>query len=213
MQPYQRRLLQLALDQGILSFGSFRLKSGRQSPYFFNAGGFNDGTSLAVLGGCYADAICASGVPFDMLLGPAYKGIPLAAATAIAFHAHHDRTVPFAFNRKEVKHHGEGGTLIGAPLRGRVLIIDDVVSAGTSVRESIALIEAGGTRPAGVAVALDRQERGRGSESATQEITREFGLPCIAIARLDDLITYLHTDAGGKIDTAALRRYRAQYGV
>jgi orotate phosphoribosyltransferase len=213
MKDYQQRFFRLALDKGNLSFGSFTLKSGRESPYFFNAGGFNDGASLATLGRCYADAICASGVAFDMLFGPAYKGIPLAAATAIALHAHYGRNLPFAFNRKEAKDHGEGGELIGASLRGRVLIIDDVISAGTSVRESMEIIRRAGAQPAGVAIALDRQERGRGRLSAAQEVSRDYDVPCIAIAGLDDLIDYLGSGGSAGIDPAALHRYRKQYGV
>lgn len=213
MQDYQQRFFRLALDKGNLSFGTFTLKSGRQSPYFFNAGGFDDGASLAMLARCYAEAILASGVSFDMLFGPAYKGIPLAAATAVALHERHGRNVPFAFNRKEAKDHGEGGALIGAPLRGRVLVIDDVISAGTSVRESIAIIQRGAARPAGVAIALDRQERGQGGLSAAQEVERDYGIPCIAIAALDDLIDYLTGSGTTAIDTTALLRYREQYGV
>lgn len=212
-QDHKSRFFELALRKGNLSFGRFTLKSGRISPYFFNAGGFDDGASLAELGHCYADAIRESGVAFDMLFGPAYKGIPLAAATAVALHEQHGRNLPFAFNRKETKDHGEGGALIGAPLRGRVLIIDDVISAGTSVRESIAIIERVGARPAGVAIALDRQERGLGGLSAAQEVQRDFGIPCVAIASLDDLIEYLSGSGSTAIDTAALYRYREQYGV
>ena len=227
MQDHKHRFFQLALGKANLRFGTFTLKSGRISPYFFNAGGFDDGASLAELGRCYADAITASGVAFDMLFGPAYKGIPLAAATAIALQDHHARNVPFAYNRKEAKDHGEGGTLVGAPLAGRVIVIDDVISAGTSVRESIGLIRGAGAVPAGVAIALDRQERGQGNLSAAQEVTHEFGIPCIAIATLDDLLKYLENNAaalagktaapGGDAGIAetlgAIRSYRRQYGV
>ena len=213
MKDYQPRFFRLALDKGNLSFGTFTLKSGRESPYFFNAGGFDDGASLSVLARCYADAIGDAGIGFDMLFGPAYKGIPLAAATAVALHEHHGRNVPFAFNRKEAKDHGEGGDLIGAPLHGDVLIIDDVISAGTSVRESIALIERAGARPAGVTIALDRRERGRSDLSAAQEVTRDYGIPCIAIADLDDLIEFLGHAGSAEVDTRALRQYRKQYGV
>jgi orotate phosphoribosyltransferase len=213
MQDHKRRFFELALSKGNLRFGSFTLKSGRVSPYFFNAGGFDDGASLAALADCYADAIVASGVAFDMLFGPAYKGIPLAAATAIALHTRHGRNVPYAFNRKEAKDHGEGGVIVGAPLGGRVLVIDDVISAGTSMRESIAIITAAGAATAGIAIALDRQERGQGDRSAAQEVEAEFGIPCVAIAALDDLIAYLGTRDVPGIDINAIQEYRERYGV
>jgi orotate phosphoribosyltransferase len=210
---YKGRFFELALGKGNLAFGRFTLKSGRISPYFFNAGGFDDGDSLAELGRCYADAIVDSGVGFDMLFGPAYKGIPLAAATAIALRDRHGRNVPYAFNRKETKDHGEGGQIVGAPLAGRVLIVDDVISAGTSVRESIAIISDAGATPAGVAIALDRQERGSGALSAAQEVRRDYGLPCIAIAGLDDLVRYLEDRANAAgIDIDAIKEYRERYG-
>lgn len=212
-KDYQRRFFRLALDKGILAFGSYTLKSGRQSPYFFNAGGFDDGASLDALSRCYADAIVDSGVAFDMLFGPAYKGIPLAAATAVALHVHHDRNVAYTYNRKEAKDHGEGGQLVGAPLAGRVLIIDDVISAGTSVGESLAIIGNAGAQAAGVAIALDRQERGQGDLSAAQEVRREHGIPCIAIATLGDLIDFLNHDGADGVDVDALHRYRQKYGV
>jgi orotate phosphoribosyltransferase len=213
MQEYKNRFFDLALRKGNLGFGSFTLKSGRISPYFFNAGGFDDGASLAELADCYADAIIDSGIEFDMLFGPAYKGIPLAAATAIALHAHHGRNVPYAYNRKEAKDHGEGGTIVGAPLAGKVLIIDDVISAGTSVRESIGIIGAAGAEAAGIAIALDRQERGTGELSAAQEVKIEYGIPCTAIAGLDDLIKYLGSLASEKIDLNAIQHYRKRYGT
>jgi orotate phosphoribosyltransferase len=213
MQDYKQRFFELALARGNLAFGSFTLKSGRVSPYFFNAGGFDDGESLEALANCYAQAILASEMAFDMLFGPAYKGIPLAAAIAVALNRDHGLNVPFAFNRKEAKGHGEGGTLIGAPLAGRVLITDDVISAGTSVRESISAITAAGAMPCGVAIALDRQERGLGPQSAAQELSGEFGIPVIAIAGLDDLIEHLERRRAGDIDVAAIRRYRNEYGV
>ena len=213
MQDYKQKFFALALAKGNLRFGNFTLKSGRISPYFFNAGGFDDGASLAALSHCYAAAIMASEVDFDMLFGPAYKGIPLAAATAIALHKDYSRNVPYAYNRKEAKDHGEGGLLVGAPLKGRVLIIDDVISAGTSVRESIAMIRAAGAEPAGIAMALDRQERGRGTLSAAQEVHSEFGIPCVSIATLADLLDYLQTQPLGNIDIEAIRRYRDEYGV
>jgi len=211
-QDYKSRFFELALGKGNLRFGRFTLKSGRVSPYFFNAGGFDDGASLAGLARCYADAIVASGVGFDMLFGPAYKGIPLAAATAVALHTHHDRNVAFAFNRKEVKDHGEGGSIVGAALSGRVLIIDDVISAGTSVRESVGIIRSAGAQPAGIAIALDRQERGSGSRSAAQEVNAEYGIPCIAIAGLDDLIDHLADRPGVEVDMEAIQEYRKHYG-
>jgi orotate phosphoribosyltransferase len=211
-QDYKSRFFELALKKGNLRFGSFTLKSGRISPYFFNAGGFDDGASLAGLAQCYADAILHSGVVFDMLFGPAYKGIPLAAATAVALHTGHRRNVPFAFNRKEAKDHGEGGTIVGAPLAGRVLIIDDVISAGTSVRESINIISSADAEPAGVAIALDRQERGSGSSSAAQEVNIEFGIPCISIAGLDDLIRHLAAQPQENVDVQSIKDYRERYG-
>ncbi len=212
MQNYKSRFIELALAKGNLRFGQFTLKSGRVSPYFFNAGGFDDGASLAGLAQCYADAIQDSGVAFDMLFGPAYKGIPLAAATVVALHLHHGRNLPFAFNRKEAKDHGEGGVIVGAPLAGRVLIIDDVISAGTSVRESVGIIRAAGAEPAGIAIALDRQERGNGERSAAQEIKQEYGIPCIAIAGLDDLIRHLGQRRGAQVDVEAMEEYRKRYG-
>ena len=213
LRDYKSRFFELALDKSNLRFGSFTLKSGRVSPYFFNAGGFDDGASLAGLASCYAEAITASGVPFDMLFGPAYKGIPLAAATAVALHQQHDRNVPYAFNRKEAKDHGEGGTIVGAPLAGKVLVIDDVISAGTSVRESISIIQDAGARTAGIAIALDRQERGSGELSAAQQVNREYGIPCIAIAGLDDLIAHLQGQSIENLDIQAIERYRERYGT
>lgn len=213
MQDYKNRFFELALHKGNLRFGSFTLKSGRISPYFFNAGGFDDGASLGELADCYADTIVESGIAFDMLFGPAYKGIPLAAATAIALHARHGRNVPYAFNRKEAKDHGEGGTIVGAPLAGRVLVIDDVISAGTSMRESIAIINAAGAATAGIAIALDRQERGSGTLSAVQEVQAEHGIACLAIAGLDDLIHYLESRGGEDIDINAIQAYRERYGT
>ena len=213
MLNYKQKFFELALGKGNLRFGSFTLKSGRTSPYFFNAGGFDDGASLSALSRCYAAAITASSIGFDMLFGPAYKGIPLAAATAIALHDGHARNVPYAYNRKEAKDHGEGGIIVGAPLKGRVLIIDDVISAGTSVRESIAMIRNAGAEPAGIAIALDRQERGRGSLSAVQEVNSEFGIDCVSIATLDDLLDYLHAQRLDNIDIKAIQHYRDAYGV
>lgn len=209
---FSRDFIAFAIDRGVLRFGEFKTKAGRLSPYFFNAGLFNDGATLARLADFYARAIIDSGLAFDMLFGPAYKGIPLVAAVAIKL-AERGRNVPFAFNRKEAKDHGEGGSLIGAPLSGRVLIVDDVISAGTSVRESVEIIRQGNAIPAGVAIALDRQERGTGALSAVQEVERQLGLPVVAIARLTDLIDYLADQPALTEDLAAVRRYRKVYGV
>lgn len=213
MQNYKQQFFELAMAQGNLKFGEFTLKSGRSSPYFFNAGGFDDGRSLEILSNCYAQAILDSGLDFDMLFGPAYKGIPLAAGIAIMLNASHGQNIPFAYNRKEAKDHGEGGTLVGAELKGNVLITDDVISAGTSVRESIEWIQQAGANACGVAIALDRQERGKGTMSASQEVALEFDIPVIAIAGLDDLIDFLASQSVANIDIGAIRRYREDYGV
>jgi orotate phosphoribosyltransferase len=213
MQNYKQTFFELAMAGGNLKFGEFTLKSGRVSPYFFNAGGFDDGRSLELLSECYAQAIIDSGLEFDMLFGPAYKGIPLAAGIAIMLNASHQRNIPFAYNRKEAKDHGEGGTLVGAELEGQVLITDDVISAGTSVRESINWIQQAGANTCGVAIALDRQERGNGAKSAAQEVESEFGIPVIAIAGLGDLIEFLETRSVANIDIKAIRRYRNEYGI
>lgn len=213
MKDYKRRFFELALSKGILKFGSFTLKSGRISPYFFNAGGFDDGASLGELARCYADAIVDSALSFDVLFGPAYKGIPLAAATAIALNENHGKNKAYAFNRKEAKDHGEGGTIVGAALRGKVLVIDDVISAGTSIRESISLIKAAGAETAGIAIALDRQERGAGERSAAQEVYSEYGIRCISIAGLDDLVHYLQSNSVDNIDIKAIEQYRETYGT
>ena len=213
MKDYKTTFFELALSKGNLGFGSFTLKSGRVSPYFFNAGGFDDGASLGELARCYAAAILDSGIDFDMLFGPAYKGIPLAAATAVALNEYQGRNVPYAFNRKEPKDHGEGGTIVGAPLSGKVLVVDDVISAGTSVRESISIIQQAGAETAGIAIALDRQERGTGELSAAQEVNREYGIPCTAIAGLDDLVRYLEMKSMNNIDLDAIQSYRERYGT
>lgn len=212
MDNFRQEFIAFAIEKQVLLFGEFKTKAGRISPYFFNSGLFNDGASLGRLGRFYAKAILASQVDFDMLFGPAYKGIPLVAAIAIAL-ADMGRNVPFAFNRKEVKDHGEGGAVVGAPLKGRVLIADDVISAGTSVRESVNLIRAGGATPSGVVIALDRQERGQGALSAVQEVERDFGIPVIAIATLDDLIAYLRGDAAHTADLERVLAYRQRYGI
>jgi orotate phosphoribosyltransferase len=212
MSPHQRQILELALAREALRLGAYTLKSGLVSTYLFNSGRFESGAALATLGACYAAALADAGLDFDMLFGPAYKGIPLATATAVAL-AGAGRDVPLAFNRKEAKAHGEGGLLIGAPLQGRVLVVDDVITAGTAIRESIALIRAAGATPCGVLVALDRQEIGQdGGRPAADEVAAEFGLPVIAVASLDALLQW----ADGRADLAthlpALLQYRARYG-
>lgn len=217
MQEYQLTFLDLALKRDALRFGSFTLKSGRESPYFFNAGLFSDGDAAAVLGRCYAAAIVHSGIGFDMLFGPAYKGIPLATATAVALASAHGRSVPYAFNRKEAKDHGEGGRIVGSALAGRVLIIDDVITAGTAVRDSLAVIRAAGATPVGVALALDRQERGQGALTAVQEVEKDYGLKCVSIVTLADLIAALSRPLGGRKrisdeQLTALSAYQARYG-
>lgn len=205
--------LRFALECGVLRFGDFTTKAGRQSPYFFNAGLFRTGRAMAELGRFYARAIVDSGLEFDLLFGPAYKGITLAAAASIALADHHDRDVPFAFNRKEAKDHGEGGTIIGAPLAGRVLVIDDVISAGTSVGESVTMIEAANASLAGVLISLDRQERGKGEKSATQEVNARHGVPVFAIAALADLIEMLKETPYPGADLGAIQAYRDKYGA
>ena len=213
MQDYQQRFLDFALDSEVLRFGEFTLKSGRVSPYFFNAGLFNSGASLARLGRFYAQAIVDSGIEFDLLFGPAYKGIPLAAVTAAALYDQHDMDIPYAFNRKEAKDHGEGGSIVGHPMQGRILIIDDVITAGTAVRESMQLISALGAEPAGVVIALDRQERGQGERSAIQEVEQDYRIPVAAIVRLAELVEYLEGRNGNGQDLKRIRDYRDRYGV
>ncbi len=218
MQEYQRSFIDLALSRRALRFGRFTLKSGRESPYFFNAGLFADGEAISVLGQCYAAAIARSGLAFDMLFGPAYKGIPLVAATAIALAEHHHRNVPWAFNRKEAKDHGEGGNIVGTALAGKVAIVDDVITAGTAIRESVELIRRAGAEPTAVLLALDRQERGQGARSAVQEITADYGLQCVSILTLADLIEAFSQPASDRFrisadELAALRQYRQTYGV
>ena len=213
MRPYQREFLSFAKEVGAIRFGEFQLKSGRLSPYFFNAGAFSSGRALARLGSYYAKAILDAGVAFDMVYGPAYKGIPLAVATAIAFADQHRRDVPYAFKRKEVKDHGEGGIIVGAPLQGGVVIIDDAISAGTSVAESVGVIKDAGAIPTAVAIALDRQERGRAECSAAQEVERNFGLPVISIANLDILMAYLAESGESAHHLQAIAAYRETYGT
>ncbi len=219
MENYQREFIQLAIEHQALGFGEFTLKSGRVSPYFFNAGRFQTGRALAQLGRCYAAALEASGVSVDLLFGPAYKGIPLATTTAIALSDHWDRNLPYAFNRKEAKDHGEGGSIVGAPLAGRVLIVDDVITAGTAVGESMELIRAAGARPAAVLIGLNRQERGRGELSAIQEVERLYDVPVISIINVDDIIEFLQGEGNqlgeGDVEETIrkIRDYRANYGV
>jgi orotate phosphoribosyltransferase len=213
MQDYQREFLDFAIELGVLRFGEFTLKSGRISPYFFNVGLFNSGRALAHLGRYYAQAIVTSDLAFDMLFGPAYKGIPLVTATAIALADHHDRDLPWCFNRKESKDHGEGGHIVGAPLTGRVLIIDDVITAGTAIRESMNLLRVHNAQAAGVVIALDRQERGHGELSAIQEVERLYGIPVVSIVRLDDLLVYLTEKPEFSQLSAAIRAYRESFGV
>jgi len=212
MTDFRQEFIEFAIQRKVLCFGEFKTKAGRLSPYFFNAGLFNDGEALQKLGQFYAKAIVAAGVEFDMLFGPAYKGIPLVAAIAIAL-AQQGRNVPFCFNRKEAKDHGEGGSLIGAPLQGKVLIVDDVISAGTSVRESVELIRQHAAQPCGVAIAIDRMERGSGTLSAVQEVSQSYAMPVISISDLDSLIGYLQSHPAMAANSAAVAAYRAQYGV
>ena len=213
MHDYQHEFLDFALDTGVLRFGEFTLKSGRVSPYFFNAGLFNTGASLAKLGRYFARTIVDSGIGFDVLYGPAYKGIPLAAVTAAALYDQHGLDIPYAFNRKEAKDHGEGGIIVGHPLEGRVLIIDDVISAGTSVRESVDIIQVQQATTAGVVIALDRQEKGTGSMSAVQEVNQNYGIPVAAIANLSNLVTYLIERGDSPEHLAAIKAYGGKYGA
>lgn len=212
MSDFRQAFIQFAIERKVLCFGEFKTKAGRLSPYFFNAGLFNDGDSLRRLGQFYAKAITDAELPFDMLFGPAYKGIPLVSSIAIAL-AEMDENYPFCFNRKEIKDHGEGGILVGAPMQGRVLIVDDVISAGTSVRESVDLIKTAGAVPCGVLIALDRMERGNGELSAVQEVQQTHGLPVITIIDLDDLVAYLHHHPELAQHLLAVQRYRERYGV
>lgn len=213
MQDYQRDFLEFALDLDVLRFGQFTLKSGRFSPYFFNAGLFNTGAALARLGRYYAQAIVDSGIRFDVLYGPAYKGIPLAAVTAAALYDQHGIDVPYAFNRKETKSHGEGGNIVGHALEGDILIIDDVITAGTAIRESMDIIAAEGAKPAGVVIALDRQERGKGERSAIQEVEADYRMPVAAIVRLADLVEFIASRGDALEHLANIEAYRAEYGI
>lgn len=213
MKAWQRQFIEFALNKQVLKFGEFTLKSGRKSPYFFNAGLFNSGRDLALLGRFYAQALVDSGTPFDLLFGPAYKGIPIATTTAVALADHHDRDVPYCFNRKEAKDHGEGGTLVGSPLQGRVMLVDDVITAGTAIRESMEIISANGATLAGVLISLDRQERGRGDISAIQEVERDYHCQVTAIITLNDLITWLEEKPEMADRLASVRAYQKEYGI
>lgn len=213
MKAYQREFIEFALNKQVLKFGEFTLKSGRISPYFFNAGLFNTGLDLAKLGRFYAAALMDCGVEFDLLFGPAYKGIPIATTTAVALAEHHERDVPYCFNRKEAKDHGEGGSLVGSPLQGRVMLVDDVITAGTAIRESMEIINAQGATLAGVMISLDRQERGCGEISAIQEVERDYHCKVISIVTLGDVVSYLEEKPEMADHLAAVHRYREQYGI
>lgn len=213
MQDYQREFIEFAIEKEVLRFGEFTLKSGRTSPYFFNAGLFNSGEALARLGRYYAAAIQQSGIQYDVLLGPAYKGIPLAATTCVALANDYGQDIPYVFNRKEAKNHGEGGNLVGAPLQGRVLIIDDVITAGTAIREVMDIIQQAGAIPAGTLIALNRQEKGTGELSAIQEVERDYNMPVASIISLKDVMSYLDEKGGMDTQLDAIRQYREQYGI
>ncbi|GAD91166.1 orotate phosphoribosyltransferase [Vibrio halioticoli NBRC 102217] len=213
MKAYQREFIEFALEKQVLKFGEFTLKSGRTSPYFFNAGLFNTGCDLARLGRFYAAALADSAIDYDVLFGPAYKGIPIATTTAVALADHHDTDKPYCFNRKEAKDHGEGGNLVGSPLEGRIMLVDDVITAGTAIRESMEIIQANGADLAGVLVAIDRQEKGKGELSAIQEVERDFNCSIISIVSLTDLITFLEEKGDNAEQLESVKAYRAQYGV
>ncbi|PKG56767.1 orotate phosphoribosyltransferase [Shewanella sp. Choline-02u-19] len=213
MKAYQREFIEFALERKVLRFGEFTLKSGRTSPYFFNAGLFNTGRDLARLGRFYATALVDSAIEYDLLFGPAYKGIPIATTTAVALCDHHDIDMPYCFNRKEKKQHGEGGSLVGSELKGRVMLVDDVITAGTAIRESMEIIAAHNAKLAGVLIALDRQEKGKGELSAIQEVERDFGCEIVSIIKLEDLINYLSEKTGMETELASVSAYRDQYGI
>ena len=213
MTNYKTQFIDNAIASGALKFGQFRLKSGRVSPHFFNAGEFYRGRALAALGQCYAAAIVESGIEFDVLFGPAYKGITLAAATSVALAEHHDLDVPYCFNRKEAKSHGVGGTIVGAPLEGRVLIIDDVITAGTAIREVMAMVDAADAQPAGVVIGLDRKERGNTDKSAIQEVEQQFDIPVVSIIDIDDILAYLDGKPDMKLLVEQIKEYRQEYGL
>ncbi|MBT5388108.1 MAG: orotate phosphoribosyltransferase [Porticoccaceae bacterium] len=213
MTNYKTQFIDNALDSGALKFGQFRLKSGRVSPHFFNAGEFYRGKALAALGRCYAAAIVESGIQFDVLFGPAYKGITLASATSVALAEHHDLDVPYCFNRKEAKSHGEGGTIVGAPLEGKVLIIDDVITAGTAIREVMAMVDQAGAQAAGVVIGVDRKERGNTELSAIQEVEKQFSVPVVSIIDIDDILDYLNAKPNMQLLVEQIKEYRQEYGV
>lgn len=213
MKAFQQAFIEFAIARGVLKFGEFTLKSGRKSPYFFNAGLFNRGGDLAKLGRYYADALTDAGIDFDVLFGPAYKGIPIATTTVVALADHHDMDVPYCFNRKEAKAHGEGGNLVGSPLEGKVMLVDDVITAGTAIRESMTLIEANTASLAGVLIALDRQERGTGELSAIQEVERDYNTKVVSIVSLNDVVTYLRSAGGYDEAISAIETYRENYGI
>lgn len=213
MKAFQQAFIEFAIARGVLKFGEFTLKSGRKSPYFFNAGLFNRGGDLAKLGRYYADALTDAGIDFDVLFGPAYKGIPIATTTVVALADHHDMDVPYCFNRKEAKAHGEGGNLVGSPLEGKVMLVDDVITAGTAIRESMTLIEANNASLAGVLIALDRQERGTGELSAIQEVERDYNTKVVSIVSLNDVVTYLRSAGGYDEAISAIETYRENYGI
>lgn len=213
MQDFQREFIEFAIQRQVLRFGEFTLKSGRTSPYFFNAGLFNSGECLSRLGGFYAQALLKSGQPYDLLFGPAYKGIPLAAATAMSLARDYNIDIPYVFNRKEAKAHGEGGNLVGAPLSGRAMIVDDVITAGTAIREVMEIIHSHNAQAAGVLIALNRQERGKGELSAIQEVEQEYAIPVISIVSLSDVLCYLNEQTGFEREIDAITTYREQYGI
>lgn len=213
MKDYQKEFIEFALEKQVLKFGEFTLKSGRTSPYFFNAGLFNTGRDLARLGRFYAAALEDAGIEYDLLFGPAYKGIPIATTTAVALSDHYDKDVPYCFNRKEKKQHGEGGSLVGSPLEGRIMLVDDVITAGTAIRESMEIIAAAGADLSGVLIALDRQEKGKAELSAIQEVERDFGTDVVSIVKLADLIVYLEEQGSMGEHLASVKAYRDQYGV
>lgn len=213
MKQYQKDFISFAIDRGVLKFGEFTLKSGRTSPYFFNAGLFNHGADLAKLGRFYAAALQDSGVDYDVLFGPAYKGIPIATAAAIALYDTYQKDVPYCFNRKEKKDHGEGGNLVGSPLQGKIMLVDDVITAGTAIRESMEIVQANNAELAGVLIALDRQEKGKGELSAIQEVEKDFGTKVVSIVKLNDVIEYLKDSPELAEHLEAVKAYRAHYGV
>lgn len=213
MKAWQRQFIEFAINKQVLKFGEFTLKSGRKSPYFFNAGLFNTGRDLALLGRFYAQALVDSGIDFDLVFGPAYKGIPIATTTVVALADHHDRDVPYCFNRKEAKDHGEGGTLVGSPLQGKIMLVDDVITAGTAIREAMEIIAANNATLAGVLISLDRQERGRGAISAIQEVERDYGCKVISIITLKELIAYLEEKPELADHLVAVREYRSEFGI